>query len=102
MFECNRNLALVSSVYFVLFYFILFYFILFYFILFLQDTLKRITLTRLYSSLLYGLHHLVQNSHFFESCTLGLISSGIHDMTQLESWGEPSVPALRFLTPGML
>ncbi|EDL83200.1 similar to Zinc finger protein OZF (POZF-1), partial [Rattus norvegicus] len=32
--------------------------------------------------------------------SLGLVPSGIHDITQLESWGEPSVPALRFLTPG--
>ncbi|NP_663552.2 zinc finger protein 419 [Mus musculus] len=32
--------------------------------------------------------------------SLGLIPSGIHEMTQLKSWGEPSVPALRFLTPG--
>ncbi|XP_021045086.1 zinc finger protein 419-like isoform X1 [Mus pahari] len=32
--------------------------------------------------------------------SLGLTPSGIHDITQLETWGEPSVPALRFLTPG--
>lgn len=44
---------------------------------------------------------LVRNSHFLCHCTLGLVPSGIHDITQLESWGEPSVPALRFLTPGM-
>ena len=69
MFECNRNLALVSSVYFILFY-------LFYSILFLQDTLNRITLTRLYSGLLDLLHHLVQNSHFFVSCPLGLYFLG--------------------------
>ncbi|XP_076783670.1 uncharacterized protein LOC143440777 [Arvicanthis niloticus] len=32
--------------------------------------------------------------------SLGLLPSEIHDITQLESWGQPSVPALRFLTPG--
>ncbi|XP_038194608.1 zinc finger protein 419-like [Arvicola amphibius] len=46
------------------------------------------------------LYWTVMTEIFTLMSSLGLISSGIHDITQLESWGEPSVPALRFLTPG--
>ncbi|XP_052028234.1 zinc finger protein 419-like isoform X1 [Apodemus sylvaticus] len=46
------------------------------------------------------LYQTVMTEIFTLVSSLGLIPSGIHDITQLESWGEPSVPALRFLTPG--
>ncbi|KAL1765769.1 zinc finger protein 850-like, partial [Sigmodon hispidus] len=46
------------------------------------------------------LYQTVMTEIFILMSSLGLIPSGIHDIIQLESWGEPSVPALRFLTPG--
>lgn len=46
------------------------------------------------------LYRTVMTEIFTLVSSLGLISSGIHGITQLESLGEPSVPSLRFLTPG--
>ncbi|XP_052619136.1 zinc finger protein 501-like [Peromyscus californicus insignis] len=46
------------------------------------------------------LYQTVMTEIFTLMSSLGLTPSGIHGVTQLESWGELSVPALRFLTPG--
>ncbi|GAB1291543.1 Zinc finger protein 772 [Apodemus speciosus] len=52
----------------------------------------------LMSSLVVLLGDNASYRHVAEMVALGLVPSGIHDVSQLESWGEPS--ALRFLTPG--